>query len=139
MKRTFLFTITTGCMMLFGAVAYGQVPPAQAAQTNQEAPKHEKLTDEQKVEHEIAKLDGAVHLTAEQNKQVKELFTKLMNQRKANKQTAGGDVDKMKAMNKELAEQRKEGLKSILTKEQMAMLKEANKERKSEKMQEHSK
>lgn len=135
MKGKFFFTAAVVLMTLAGTSSFAQntPPPPPDAQGNAglKGGRGPKLTLEQRVDREVEKLDGIVHLTPDQKPKIQALFTKLLSEREKNRIAANGDKDKAKALNSDIGTQRKEGLKSILTKEQMAALKQAGEERRA--------
>jgi hypothetical protein len=100
------------------------------AQQKAGKPTKEKLTIEQRAQKNVEEIDKIVSLTTDQKAKVKELATVRITKADAIREKYKGQADKKEEMQKELMPVRKEfkeGLKSILSKDQLLKLREAKK------------
>lgn len=100
------------------------------AQQKAGKPTKEKLTIEQRAQKNVEEIDKIVSLTTDQKAKVKELATVRITKADAIREKYKGQANKKEEMQKELIPVRKEfkeGLKSILSKDQLLKLREAKK------------
>jgi len=128
MKKVILNVTLAAVFMIFTAGVFAQsattptpTAPAQgtapAAQTQPQPPR-KPLTPEERADRQTAGLTKRLNLTQDQIPKVKELFVTSIKQEEADRKTAAGDKDKFRELSKTRDDNRKAGLKKVLTPEQ---------------------
>jgi hypothetical protein len=117
MKQTFLRLIL-GVMMLFA----GGVVMAQGNTTSgtvQALPPRKTLTPEEKADRQTRKLTERLTLTNEQQTKVRAILLASIQQEDADRKNANGDMEKLKTLNMQRDEKKREEIKKILTENQV--------------------
>lgn len=117
MKQTFL-RLTLGLILLFvsGAVI---AQTKTSTGTNEAAPPKKPLTTDEKADRQLKRITEKLTLTTDQQTKIRAIILVSINQEDADRKEANGDMEKLKALNRQRDEKKREEIKKILTPEQL--------------------
>ena len=117
MKQTFL-RLTLGLVLLFvsGAV-FAQSKTTTG--TNETVPPKKPLTTNEKADRQLKRITEKLKLTTDQQTKIRAIILVSITQEDADRKEANGDMEKLKGLNRQRDEKKKEEIKKILTPEQL--------------------